>query len=89
MLLRTCPLVAEHMRWLASTKPALRFPYHDAEQDFLDWYALQTPQSYADTIGENKPRKGQPTRQGRTSSLAANVAICGARWFTPMHCPVR
>jgi len=37
MLLRTCPLVAEDMRWLASTKPALRFPYHDAEQDFLDW----------------------------------------------------
>ena len=37
MLLRTCPLVAEHMRWLANTIPALRFPYHDAEQDFLDW----------------------------------------------------
>ena len=37
MLLRACPLVAEHMLWLVRTKPELRFPYHDAEQDFFDW----------------------------------------------------
>ncbi len=40
MLLRPCPAVAAHMLQLASSDRLLRFPYHDAEQDFFDWCAF-------------------------------------------------
>ena len=39
LFLRPCAAVAAHMLQLAAGNRLLRFPYHDAEQDFFDWCA--------------------------------------------------
>ena len=42
LFLRPCAPIAAHMTQLASSNRLLQFPYHDAEQDFFDWYAALT-----------------------------------------------
>ena len=37
-LLRPCAAVGVHMMKLISDDYMLKFPFHDAEQHFLDWY---------------------------------------------------
>ena len=39
LFVRPCAPVAAHMLQLASSDRLLHFAYHDAEQDFFDWYA--------------------------------------------------
>ena len=41
-LLRPCAAVGAHMMRLVNDDYMLKFPFHDAEQHFLDWYFKYT-----------------------------------------------